>query len=436
MQKIRQFILIIGDIVLAFLALLLTLNIRYWGNFNSNILNQHLLPFTIVYFVWIIFFYIFGLYDLKIIGPKGELFQRMAQCFSVCLIIGLAFFYLIPFFGITPKTNLLLDIIIFTFLIFLWRKIFYALFSSVYRANIAFLGKMPLALTLSNEIKNQPQLGYKLIGFLNEKSNLLAQIKKYKINVLIISGNIEKNANLADQLYQCLPLKITFLSLDKAYEEILGKIPIDFVSQAWFLKNLTESEKTAYEKIKTIIDFIIAIVLIIITSPIWLIASIAIKLDDKGPIFYKQERVGKNRKSFLIFKFRSMIINAEKKGAVWASKKDPRITAVGSVLKKFHIDEFPQMINVLKGDISLTGPRPERPEFVKQLEKQIPHYHLRHIIKPGFTGWAQTRFIQYARSTQESHEKFQYDLYYIKNRSFLLDLGILLKTFLLFFKTE
>jgi len=325
---------------------------------------------------------------------------------------------------------------LFAILIFLWRKLFYALFSSVYRANIAFLGKIPLALSLANEIKNQPQLGYKLIGFLNEKSNLSTQIKKNKINVLVVSGNIEKNSNLASQLYECLPLKITFLSLDKAYEQILGKIPIDFVGQAWFLKNLSESEKSAYDKIKRITDFFIALLLIVFSSPLWLIAAIAIKLDDKGPIFYKQERVGKNGKNFLIFKFRSMITNAEKMGAQWASKKDPRVTAVGSVLKKFHIDEFPQMVNVLKGDLSLTGPRPERPPFVKQLEKEIPHYHLRNIIKPGFTGWAQTRFIQYARSTQESHEKFQYDLYYIKNRSFLLDLGILLKTFLLFFKTE
>lgn len=436
MIKLRQFILTIGDIILAFLALLLALNIRYWGNLSPNTFNQHLLPFAIIYFVWIIFFYIFGLYDLKIIGPRGELLQRMLQCFSVCLIISLAFFYLIPFFGITPKTNLILNIGIFAILIFLWRKIFYALFSSVYRANIAFLGKIPMAINLSNEIKNQPQLGYKLIGFLGERGNISAQIKKHKINVLIVSENIEKNSMLADQLYQCLSLKITFLSLDRAYEEILGKIPIDFVNQAWFLKNLSESEKSAYDKIKKITDFIIAVALVILTSPFWLISAIAIKLDDKGPVFYKQERVGKNRKNFLIFKFRSMVVDAEKMGAQWASKKDPRVTAVGKVLKKFHIDEFPQMLNVLKGDISLTGPRPERPEFVKQLEKEIPHYHLRHIIKPGFTGWAQTRFIKYARSKEESHEKFQYDLYYIKNRSFLLDLGILLKTFLLFFKTE
>lgn len=436
MQKIRQLFMLTGDIMLAFLALLLALNIRYWGSFTSDIFNQHLLPFAIVYFVWIIFFYIFGLYDLKTIGPKGELVARMIQCFSVCLVVALTFFYLIPFFGITPKTNLLLDIAIFAIFIFIWRKLFYILFSSVYRINIAFLGKTSLSVNLLNEIKNQPQLGYKIIGFLDGKTNLASQIKKLKINALVISNDFSQNNQLANQLYQCLPLKINFLSLDRAYEEMLGKIPIDFINQAWFLKNLSESEKSAFDKIKRLVDIIVSLILMLVTSPIWLIVALAIKLDDKGPIFYRQERVGKDRKNFFIWKFRSMKTDAEKNGAVWAVKNDPRVTAVGRVLKKFHIDEFPQVINALRGDISLTGPRPERPEFVKQLEKEIPHYHLRHIIKPGFTGWAQTRLIQYARSKQESHEKFQYDLYYIKNRSFLLDLGILLKTFLLFFKTE
>jgi lipopolysaccharide/colanic/teichoic acid biosynthesis glycosyltransferase len=131
-----------------------------------------------------------------------------------------------------------------------------------------------------------------------------------------------------------------------------------------------------------------------------------------------------------------MKVGAEKRGKPkWAEKEDPRVTKVGKVLRKLHLDELPQMINVLKGDISLVGPRPERPEFVKKLEKQIPYYHLRHIIKPGFTGWAQIKF-RYARSVMDSFEKFQYDLYYIKNRSIFLDLGILLKTFQLLFKRE
>jgi len=187
--------------------------------------------------------------------------------------------------------------------------------------------------------------------------------------------------------------------------------------------------------LKRFVDIILAFSIIIITSPLWLIFAVLIKLEDKGPVFYRQKRVGKDRNEFWLTKFRSMKIDAENGKAKWAEKDDPRITKIGRFLRKIHLDELPQMLNILKGDISLVGPRPERPEFVKKLEKEIPHYHLRHIIRPGFTGWAQIKF-RYGRTVEDSHEKFQYDLYYIKNRSLFLDLGILLKTFQLFFSKE
>ena len=252
---------------------------------------------------------------------------------------------------------------------------------------------------------------------------------------MILAENLDKNPRLAKELYKCLSLKINFMDLAKAYETLFYKIPIDFISQTWFLENLAEGEKRIYDKFKRIGDILAAAFIIAITSPLWLILAWLIKSEDKGPVFYKQKRVGKDRKEFLLWKFRSMKVGAEKGRPLWAKENDPRITKIGKVLRKLHLDELPQMINVLKGDISLVGPRPERPEFVKKLEKQIPHYHLRHIIKPGFTGWAQIKF-RYARSLMDSHEKFQYDLYYIKNRSFFLDLGILLKTFQLLFKKE
>ncbi|PIZ89767.1 MAG: hypothetical protein COX88_02055, partial [Candidatus Nealsonbacteria bacterium CG_4_10_14_0_2_um_filter_35_20] len=242
-------------------------------------------------------------------------------------------------------------------------------------------------------------------------------------------------SKLTQGLYKCLPLRINFMDLARAYEILLHKIPIDFVSQTWFLENLSEGEKKIYDKLKRFVDIILAFSIIIITSPLWLIFAVLIKLEDKGPVFYKQKRVGKDRNEFWLTKFRSMKIDAENGKAKWAEKDDPRITKIGRFLRKIHLDELPQMLNILKGDISLVGPRPERPEFVKKLEKEIPHYHLRHIIRPGFTGWAQIKF-RYGRTVEDSHEKFQYDLYYIKNRSLFLDLGILLKTFQLFFSKE
>ena len=433
MQKIRQFILVVGDIFLAFVALFLTLNIRYLGVFTKELFNQHLLAFAIIYFVWLVIFYVFGLYDLTVLRPKGELATKIAQTFSVCLVMGLTFFYLIPFFGITPKRNLLIDIGIFGLLITIWRKMFYRIFSSVYLQNVAFLGDNNLARTLAYEIKACPQVGYKQVGFLNPDFNITQALKKHQVKILIISKDITGDKRLINKLYGLIPLKISFLDLSEAYEIILQKVPIDFLNQAWFLKNISKLNREIYDKLKRMSDIVLSGLILALTSPFWVLTALLIKLEDRGPVFYRQERVGKDGKVFKIWKFRSMKPDAEKQGAQWAKDKDIRRTKTGTFIRRFHIDEFPQMLNVLKGDISLTGPRPERPEFVKNLERQIPHYHLRHLIKPGFTGWAQTRWIKYARSQEDSHEKFQYDLYYIKNRSLALDLSILLKTFQLFF---
>ena len=435
LRKLRQTVLIVGDIILAYLALILTCYLGFWGKFSWEIFNQHLFPFSLLYSSWFILFYIFGLYDLNLIRPKLEFLARAGQCFLVCLLLGISFFYLIPLFEITPKTNLLINILTFGGLFLIWRRAFYYLFSSFYLQRVAFLGKNPLAKKLVREIENQPQLGYKFVKFLNLKNNIFSQIKRGKIETLILAQNIKSPSKLTQGLYKCLPLRINFMDLPQAYEILLHKIPIDFVSQAWFLENLSEGEKKVYDKLKRFMDIILAFLIIIITSPLWLIFAILIKLEDRGPVFYRQKRIGKDRKEFWLAKFRSMKVDAEKGKVKWAEKDDSRITKIGKFLRNIHLDELPQMLNILKGDISLVGPRSERPEFVKKLEKEIPHYHLRHIIRPGFTGWAWIKF-KYARSIEDSFEKFQYDLYYIKNRSLFLDLGILLRTLQTFFKND
>lgn len=214
---------------------------------------------------------------------------------------------------------------------------------------------------------------------------------------------------------------------------LTGRIPISYINQIWFLENINEQQKILYDKLKDIFDFIAALAILIVSLPLWLIIAFLIKWESAGPVFYIQERVGKNKRLFRLIKFRSMVQSAEKNGAVWAAESDPRVTKIGSFLRKTHLDEVPQMLNIIQGDISLAGPRPERTEFVRDLEKKIPHYNIRHIIKPGFTGWAQVNF-RYARTPMDTYTKFQYDLYYLKNRSIVLDVAILLKTLNLFFK--
>jgi exopolysaccharide biosynthesis polyprenyl glycosylphosphotransferase len=287
---------------------------------------------------------------------------------------------------------------------------------------------------LKKEISQNPSFGFKIVP-LDPKKPLAEQIKKEGIDTIIFTEELEEDPKFLTALYLCLPMGVNFLDFATAFEEITEKIPVSMLSKNWFLKNLREGEKKIYDKFKRVFDLILALVILILTFPLWLIVALAIKIEDGGPVFYIQERVGKNKKIFKLIKFRSMIKEAEKRGPKWAEIEDQRVTKVGKFLRRFHLDEIPQMINVLKGDISLVGPRPERPEFVEKLEKEIPYYNLRHIIKPGFTGWAQIKF-RYARSIEDSLEKFQYDLYYIKNRSLFLDLKILLQTLRLFFKEE
>ena len=179
--------------------------------------------------------------------------------------------------------------------------------------------------------------------------------------------------------------------------------------------------------LKRVVDLVVASGMLVISLPLWPVIALAIKAGSQGPVFYTQKRVGKDERVFLLIKFRSMIKNAEEHGAVWAGEDDWRITRVGRILRRCHMDEFPQLINVIKGEMSLVGPRPERPEFVEELKKLIPEFSRRHQVKPGLTGWAQINF-PYAASSEESKKKLEYDLFYIRNRNILFDIKILLKT--------
>jgi len=233
---------------------------------------------------------------------------------------------------------------------------------------------------------------------------------------------------LLKNLFSCLPLQINFYDIATFSEKISGKIPVNTLEQMWFLENLTKIRSPFYQNSKRIFDLTLSILILIVALPLLPVIILAIKLSSRGPIFFQQKRVGKNSKIFTIIKFRSMFIDAENQGAQWATKNDPRVTKIGRIMRKTRIDEIPQLLNVIKGEMSLIGPRPERPEFVEQLHQEIPFYKERLLVKPGLTGWAQVEGPNYGGSKNESLEKLQYDLFYIKNQSFGLDLSITLKT--------
>jgi sugar transferase (PEP-CTERM system associated) len=230
------------------------------------------------------------------------------------------------------------------------------------------------------------------------------------------------------ELLDCKLIGVKVFDLATHFEKRLGQIRLDFVNAGWLIFGDGFNQGSVRTGVKRVFDIVFSIVLLLLAAPVMLITALCIKLDSRGPVFYRQERVGANSQNFMVIKFRSMRTDAEKDGTPrWASAQDDRITRVGALIRRLRIDELPQLFNVLKGEMSLVGPRPERPFFVEQLTQEIPYYAVRHSVKPGVTGWAQVRY-QYGSTVEDSMQKLQYDLYYVKNHTLFLDLVILFET--------
>jgi len=426
-SKTKVGLMFLGDIAFLYLALLLMLKLRF-GVDSSLMLQRHLSVFVFIYPFWILSFYIFGLYDLKLAKNTSDFYLAILKATILNGFLSTTLLYLFPdFFHLTPRANLFLNLLFFGILFILWRQLYNFLIKSpTLTREVIIIGNNPRILELKEKIDSNPQLGYKIISIIDpEKGNLNLE-KNQNLYTVVSALNLNHYPELAKKLYKYLPY-FNFESFASFYEKITGKVPLSQIDEVWFLDNLNEKEKIVYENVKRLFDVVAGLILATVTILIFPFVALAIKLESPGPVFYKQVRLGKDEKNFKLIKFRSMRKDAEKNGAVWAKKNDPRITSVGKILRKSLIDELPQFINILKGEISLIGPRPERPEFIKDLEREIPFYHMRHLTKPGLTGWAQINF-KYGNTISDALEKLQYELYYTKNRSLFLDIKIILKT--------
>lgn len=436
-NDLKKLILLGGDISVLYFSLYLTLIIRYWGEYSEKVWSSHFWPFTAIFIFWIIIFYIANLYNLNLAVNNAKFYRLGARSLVIAGLAAVAFFYLTPQIGIAPKTNLFIFIIIFAALFYLWRNFYnWSLKSYLPKANIGIVGYNNLAAEIAHEFENKPHLGYNL-SFIVDDANqnlpgvkpiaeLEALIKNNKLDTIILSHDPHQSENLRTALFNCLSYQINYVSLPNFYETITGKIPLDSVNQMWFLENLNENGKIWSDRAKFVYDFILALLIAAITLPFWIIIAVVVKLESSGPVFFVMERMGKNNKIFKLIKFRTMKEEGNDRSPTRAG--DARITGFGRFLRKTRIDELPQMINILKHEMSFVGPRPERPELAANLEKLIPFYAQRTLVKPGLTGSDQISGEYHSPSREDSLKKLQYDLFYIKNRSIYLDLSIILKT--------
>lgn len=412
-------------------ALAITLFIRYQDNFGYQH-GVHLTPFLFIFALWLLIFYITNLYDFGFLRNNLDFYSGLFRAVTAASVISVMFFYLIPVFEITPKTNLAIFIALFAGIVTGSRTLFNKANAGGFKKPLLIVGVNNQSLELAKFVEVNPQLGYELKYIMDLAKegikNVDQIIKQEKINTVVISPETYQIPQIIDTFYRSLENKITFRNLSSFYEQMTNRVPLGAINQVWFLENLSEGSKKTYEEMKRFFDMAFSIVLGIIILPFVPFIALAIKISSSGPVFYRQKRVGQNGKNFEIIKFRTMRADAEEKtGAVWALENDPRITFLGRLLRKTRIDELPQLLNILKGEMSFVGPRAERPEFHENLKNNVPFYEERYIIKPGLSGWAQINY-RYSSSVADAAEKLQYDLYYIKNRSLVLDLGIILKT--------
>jgi exopolysaccharide biosynthesis polyprenyl glycosylphosphotransferase len=438
-NRLKAFLFFLADVAALYVALFATLIIRYQGNYHLH-LNEHLGPFTVVFIFWIIVFYVAGLYDLRRLRNNIDFVKTLLLCLAVGAAIAAILFYLIPAFGITPKTNLLLFIIVFAIIEIFWRRFLNRAMTFGGAPNkILIVDGDPIGEEIKKMLAENPQLGYEIKieiaeadAYAHPKRIAEAALRE-EVNLIIIPRRLKRESALAAVLYDCFSKGILVSDLVNFYEVIMRKVPLDDLEEAWFLENI-ENVGQFYDPLKRALEFVGAIVLLVALLPFEILIAIIIKLTSRGPVFIRQERVGKLGRTFMLYKFRSMVAlapdgQAETNGAQWSagSGKDPRITAFGGVLRASHLDELPQLVNIIRGDTSFVGPRPERPEIVERLKKQIPYYEVRLLTVPGVTGWAQINH-RADLGLDDVKQKLQYDVYYLKNRSLVLDTAIILRT--------
>ena len=438
---LHNLLFVIGEGVLIYTAVLMASFFRL-GSADTSFLSGKALLTTLI---WQGCLYYNELYNLKVTHADVKLNFRLAKAIAISFFVLAAVYYCIPSL-LVGRGILIISFVFIVPLVVSWRYAYnWVLKKKMFTERVMIVGTGNLCKEIVKEIKDCPDSGYRVTGvvFTNSTSpsGLSPGVPLFRMNgslcdladsigtKKIIVAMDERRGNLpTEELLHCKMKGIKIIEGESLYEQLTGKLFIEKLNPSWLIFSNGFRKSHIMRLTKWAVDIIMASVGLLLTSPLIGLIVLAIKLDSKGPVFFKQDRCGETGRVFKLYKFRSMIDNAEAAcGPCWATDNDRRVTKVGRILRKFRLDEIPQMWNVLKGEMSFVGPRPERPEFVSKLDDAISYYSERHTVKPGITGWAQVCY-SYGASVEDAVEKLKCDMFYIKNMSLAIDLIIILKT--------
>ncbi len=441
----RKLLLRVVDVAALLLGLYFVSNIFDFDYFMIR--KERWLWMVVLVLYYLLFSTVFELYNLQKSSRYDTTFQGIVLTVSITVLC----YLLTPFFTPELPENRLQIIYFFLAIsvaIFLWRCAYIFFISSPrFFKNILLIGNTEEIKIMSDAILKNTKY-FNIVGYINSSSDAIIDkeladleeitdldLKKVTrdkaVSEIIIASNEreELSKQLFDSLIALLETGLPIKEYIQVYEELTFRVPVQYIGKDFYkyFPFSRSNQNKLYLFAHRLFDIVFSIVGLLVSLLFVPFIVIGNLVGNRGPLLYTQERVGKNGVPFKIYKLRSMVIDAEKNGAVWATKNDIRITKFGGFLRKSRLDEVPQFINVLKGEMSMIGPRPERPSFVKQLSESLTFYEIRHVVKPGVTGWAQVK-TEYGASEEDSLRKLQYDLYYIKHRSFFLDLNIIVKT--------
>ncbi len=442
LSRSESLLLLLGDVLVFFVALWLSLVVRYLALPSSEAFAMHLVPFALLSAVWVTVFFIAGLYDKHTEYVQQGLLSTILHAQAINIALAALFFFLFTDFGIAPKTTLLIYLVTSSALLLTWRLKIFLLATPRVRERAIVLGGGHEVEELVAEVNANPRYGFEVVRIVGERElsqndtfeeKFLQVVRAENVSVVIASA---RDAHVAPHLPVLFSLtfargELRFIELALLYEHIFSRVPLTLISHDWFLEYATRTPHLLYDVLKRGIDLVLgslcALVFLLVLPCVWL----AVRLDDNGPLFIAQRRKGRLNRTIVVHKFRTMRANEH---GVFLKESSNPITRVGSFLRKTSLDELPQILNILRGDMSLIGPRNDIAGLAERMEQEIPFYAIRTLIKPGITGWAQTHQ-HYSpgnispQSVEETRMRLAYDLYYIKHRSLLLDINIALRTF-------